>query len=560
MKFEISCNISRNWLRFSLTLLLLSVLLPALRFADSYAAPYSTELVGNSLQGRPIVSYRFGQGATHIAFIGGIHQGDEANSTDLIQKAISYYTEKPNEIPPELTVYFIPSANPDGRELKQRANARGVDLNRNWPTQDWKADTYDVDGLVKGGGGARPLSEPETGALWKYIQANDIISTVFYHARGGDVVDTAPTANAQRYSTALARLFAYNTGYTYLDVWGYYDISGDASDFLNSKGIYSFTVELTTYSEIDWTQNQRGFATVIGFFTPRTFKETGRTLGGRLLAYWSSNGGQKVMGNPTGDQQEQGDRVWQQFERGTLTLDRKSGLVAWKEKATGPSDVPTPGAVMPTPVPHPLSLPGIAVPAKNKVNAVDNRSSQLRDKVNKLQQDAHDLEQQFFRLYQRSGNQPFNLATPSATLAPPSEQLEKQIKVLLNPNYIATVFVYEKGKLIRTFGAFSGMQGHETPKGEFKINVKYPLLKTNRWYEDDGTEYYLNNYMSFTNAALAATGTPDDWAFHQMRIPVSGPNAGQIQAGPSHGCLALSPSDAEWLYNWATPGTPVSIS
>lgn len=559
MKLEISFKLNLKWLRISTALLVLASLFPFLLASDSYALPYATEIVGNSLQGRPIVSYRFGQGPTHISFIGGIHQGDESNSTDLINKAIAYYTEKPNEIPPDLTVYFIPNMNPDGSALKQRANARGVDLNRNWPTADWKSDTFDVDGPVKGGGGVRPLSEPETSALWKYIQANDIISTMFYHAKGGDIVDTAPTAAGQRYSTSLARLLAYNTGYTYLDVWGYYDVSGDASDYLNSKGIYSLTLELNTYTELDWAQNQRGFTTVMGFFASRTFKETGKTLSGRLLAYWSSNGGVKYLGNPTSEPQEQDSRIWQQFELGTLTLDRKSGLVAWKPRGTGPVDVPTAGAALPTPVPV-LKLPGISVPAKNKVTAVDNQSTQLRNKINQLQQDAHDLEQQLFRVSQRISRLPVGTTLPAITVPPPASDVEKEIKVVLNINSIATVFVYEKGKLVRTIGAFSGSPGHETPKGEFKINLKYPLLKTNRWYEDDGTEYYLNNYMSFTNATLAATGTPDDWAFHQMRIPVSGPNAGEMQAGPSHGCLALSPADAEWLFTWAIPGTPVTIS
>jgi len=554
-----------------LVTLLLAALLPGLATTStSYAAPYATELIGSSLQGRPIVAYRFGQGASHIAFVGGIHQGDEANSTELINKAIAYYTDKPNEIPGGLTVYFIPNANPDGRELKQRANARGVDLNRNWPTQDWKSDTFDVTGPVKGGGGAKPFSEPEAEALWKYIQSNDIIAAVFYHAKGGDVVDTSATAAGQRYATTLARTLAYATGYIYLDSWPFYDISGDATDFLNSKGIYSVTVELSTYNEMDWSQNLRGFAAVISLFTPRFFNETGRSLSGRLLAYWVSNGAAKVMGNPTGEAQEQSSKQWQQFERGTLTLDRKSGLVAWKEGGAGPVEVPqiAPPTAVPVVTSPPLKLIGIPVPVKNKLTPVDSRSNELRDKVNKLQQEAHDLEQLLFQLNQRMNRAPVappalpvnvSLAAPPAQVAG-SGAVDKQIKVVLNPGSVATVFIYEKGKLVRTLGAFSGKSGHETPRGEFKINLKYPLLKTNRWYEDDGTEYYLNHFMSFTGPSLAATGTPDDWGFHQMRIPVSGPNAGQMQAGPSHGCLALSPGEADWLFAWATPGTPVSIS
>jgi lipoprotein-anchoring transpeptidase ErfK/SrfK len=266
------------------------------------------------------------------------------------------------------------------------------------------------------------------------------------------------------------------------------------------------------------------------------------------------------MGNPTAEPQEQGTKLWQQFERGTLTLDRKSELVAWKEQGNGPVEVPVTGPPLVKPTPS-LKLVGIGVPKQNKVQAVDDQSNKLRARINSLQQDAHDLEQEFFKLSQKISQVP-NIQSPviPAVTVPAAGTADKEIKVVLNVSSIATVFAYEKGKLVRTIGAFSGKPGFDTPKGDFKINVKMPLLKTNRWYEDDGTEYYLNNYMSFTNAALAATGTPDDWGFHQMRIPVSGPDAGQMQTGPSHGCLALSPSDAEWLYNWAPSGTPVSIN
>ncbi len=562
MQLEIRLNLNLRAIKVLVCLVILALLVPALPSSKTLAAPYGTELIGNSLQGRPVLSYRFGQGSTHIAFIGGIHQGNESNSTDLINKAVTYYSDNPNEIPAGLTVYFIPNVNPDGFDLKQRTNSRGVDLNRNWPTQDWKPDTFDVDGLVKGGGGSKPFSEAETENLWNYIQANEIISAIFYHARGGDVVDTNPTAAGLRYGTTLARTLSFSTGYTYLENWSFYDISGDSTDFLNSRGIYSLTVELNSYTDPDWSQNLRGFSTTISFFNPRFINETGHSLSGKILAYWNSNGGVNVIGNPTGEPQELGTKLWQQFQRGSITIDLKTGLAAFKEKGTGPVEVPTtPSPLIISKNEVNLRLPGIPVPAKKEVEGVDSQSNQLRDRINQLQQNSHDLEQQFFLLAQKARQLPVGPVLPAVsapTLKDPN--LEKQIKVLLNPNAVATVFAYEKNKLVKTMGAFSGKIGSETPAGEFKINLKIPILKTTRWYEDDGTEYYLNKYISFTNDSLASTGTPDDWGFHQMRIPLDGPNAGQMQAGPSHGCLALTPSDAEWLFNWASPGTPVLIN
>ncbi len=524
-------------------------------FSVAQSAPYTVEAVGTSVQGRPISAYRFGKGATHIAFIGGIHQGDESNSTELIKTAIEYYSQHAAAIPPELSVYFIPTANPDGYALKTRANSRGVDLNRNWPTADWKPDTYDRDGLVKGGGGRAPFSEPESVALFNYIKTNDIISVIWYHSQGGQVIDSMPTANGRRYGTYLARLMSASTGYSFLDVFKYYDISGDASDYLNSKGIYAMTLELTDHTNIDWTQNLRGFSSAMTFFTPRLAAETGKRLSGRLLAYWNSNGGQKVMGNPTDDQQTVGGLLWQQFENGTLTLDPASGMVGWLQGARAPA--PDAAAIIKAPPPVPLT------PLTNSGNnggfGVDKKSNDLRAQINNLQQQSNDLQKQLARLAEKAGAPTPDanpLSQPPRNIVPPTADIPKAVKVVLGPNSIATVFAYEKGKLVRTIGAFSGKVSYPTPRGEFKIRYKNPSLQTNRWYEDDGTEYILKNYASFTGPSVNYS---DDWAFHQMRIPTSGPDTGQMQAGPSHGCLALSPADAAWFYDWASEGTPVTI-
>lgn len=520
--------------------------------------PYRTELVGTSVQGRPITAYLFGTGANRIAFVGGLHQGDENNSTELINKAVDYYSQHVNAIPRDQTVVFIPDANPDGFVLKQRTNSRNVDLNRNWPTADWKADTTTAQGPIKGGGGKAPLSEPETTALWNYIKSKNIFSVIWYHSQGGLVVDTLPTANGRRYSTQLARLLAASTGYSYKDTWNSYEISGDASDFLNSKGIYSLTIELTSHTDIDWTPNLRGFSSAMSFFSTRLVPETGKNISGRLLAYWNSNGGLKTMGQPTSDQQTAAGRVWQQFQHGTLTLDVESGLVGWSPGATAPAD---PAAIAKAPLPAPIvpvnSGSAINGPSSNGVDSVDQKSASLREQVNKLQQQASDLQKDFGRINQRLSQPVVLPATgPVADIAPPPTDVAKAVKVVLGPNSTASVFVYEKGRVVRTMGAFSGKPGFDTPRGEFKIRYKSTSLQTNKWYEDDGTEYILKNFASFTSAALNYS---DDWAFHQMRIPVSGAAAGQMQPGPSHGCLALTPADAAWFFNWAVEATPVSV-
>lgn len=551
--------------RLGLVIITLALLLLNQAVPITHANPYTTQLVGTSAQGRPIEAYLFGHGPTHIAFVGGIHQGDEANTTALVEQAVNYYSNHLNEIPDDITLYLIPDVNPDGHALNQRFNAHGVDLNRNWPTDDWKQDTYDSNGLIKGGGGTAPLSEPETSTLWKYIQASNFTAAIFYHARGGDVVDTLPTAQGTRYSTTLAKNLAWATGYNYLDTWSYYDTSGDATDFLNSKGIYALTVELSGYTDTDWTQNLRGFSEILAFFTPRVFPDTGYNISNRILAFWNSNGGESVFGKPTGAPKDTATETWQAFQNGSITLDKNTGLLVWGPGADGPIVLQAGGSNGLTTINTSTGvaqLGNIPVALPETIAATDNQTAVLRRTIDNLQNEAHQLEQEFNvfagqvpgtnlatgNLYPGIGTNPDINAAPSTS--------GKAIKVILGANSTATVYAYNNGQLIKTIGAFSGMPGYDTPRGQFAIQYKTASLVTNKWYENEGTEYTLNNYTSFTGPSLDYS---NDWAFHQMRIPTQGPNKGQMQAGPSHGCLALSPTDSAWIFNWADPGTPVVI-
>lgn len=101
----------------------------------------------------------------NILIIGVVH-GDEPQGEYLIksylEKSLSSKTmiskRERNAVP-----LFIPCLNPDGMHLKNRTNANGVDLNRNFPTKNW-ADGI-KEGFTKGSpyyGGKAPASEIET--------------------------------------------------------------------------------------------------------------------------------------------------------------------------------------------------------------------------------------------------------------------------------------------------------------------------------------------------------------------------------------------------------------
>lgn len=85
-----------------------------------------------------------------ILIIGVVH-GDEPQGEFLINNYLNKVSTLPQNI------LFIPSLNPDGQELETRTNANEVDINRNFPTQNWELGERN-----RYFGGDEPASEIET--------------------------------------------------------------------------------------------------------------------------------------------------------------------------------------------------------------------------------------------------------------------------------------------------------------------------------------------------------------------------------------------------------------
>ncbi|UCG15104.1 MAG: DUF2817 domain-containing protein [Phycisphaerales bacterium] len=120
-------------------------------------APVAFErtLLGYSVQGRPIDAYSYGWGADPVLVFGGFH-GNEKASVHVAEKLIALLQGN-SALPAGRSVVIVPNVNPDGYERNSRQNARGVDLNRNFPAANWKASEPGNSSH----GGSAPLSEPE---------------------------------------------------------------------------------------------------------------------------------------------------------------------------------------------------------------------------------------------------------------------------------------------------------------------------------------------------------------------------------------------------------------
>lgn len=251
--------------------------------SPTFAAYGITQTIGTSVEERPLVSYRFGYGAKTIILVGGIHGGYEWNTIVLAYRMIDYFQENPEQIPANVTLYIIPSANPDGQYLVTgqegrftaadvqgsiepgRFNGNNVDLNRNWDC-NWQATGTWGERTVSGG--ERPFSEPETQALAQFFlnQRPDVV--VFWHSKANGVF-SGGCGGVHAPSLALTTLFGDAADYPIYERFEFYEVTGDASDWLALQGIPSFSVELKTRSQLDWEQNLAGTLALLAHYARR---------------------------------------------------------------------------------------------------------------------------------------------------------------------------------------------------------------------------------------------------------------------------------------------------
>lgn len=282
-----------------------------------YGANMRTNVIGTTHDGRNLYEVILGNpdAEKHVLIHAGIH-AREYMTPLLVMKQLEYglefyergsYEGQPlSNILHHVAVHFVPMANPDGlmlsafglssirsEELRQaiqncyatdvaqgrttaafdryllywKANARGVDLNQNFPA-NWERVVTCPNPSYATYRGEAPLSEPESQALANLVNSRSWAATISYHSMGNVIYWDYEGNQQLARSQELANLVAANTGYRPAGSSGH----GGFKDWTQIKEnpIAGLTIEtgsvacplpLSEYEKI-WYQNKMVWAAV----------------------------------------------------------------------------------------------------------------------------------------------------------------------------------------------------------------------------------------------------------------------------------------------------------
>jgi len=154
--------------------------------ADSASPSVIRRVAGSSVEGREIPYSVHGSGSVTVLLLAGIH-GNEAAGTPLLERLEEELEAgRCADWLADRRLVVVPRANPDGLTSRRRHNARGVDLNRNFPSRNFSGRERH---------GAAPLSEPESRALHELVLRFDPDRALSFHMPVG-IIDYDGPAEA----------------------------------------------------------------------------------------------------------------------------------------------------------------------------------------------------------------------------------------------------------------------------------------------------------------------------------------------------------------------------
>jgi murein peptide amidase A len=188
-------------------------------------------VAGRSAEGRPIAIHQYGDPSLPGVLVFGCVHGDECAARRIKPRFV-----RSGGCPdPHANLAIVRNLDPDGFAAGTRLNARGVDLNRNFPV-DWRPIGRRGDPEYSG---PQPFSEPESRLAARIVGRLQPTATLWFHQHTGP----RPLVRAWGQSAPLGRRFARLAGIPFhLLPW----MDGTAPNWQNRRfpGTASVVVEL----------------------------------------------------------------------------------------------------------------------------------------------------------------------------------------------------------------------------------------------------------------------------------------------------------------------------
>ena len=209
------------------------------------------QVVGTSVQGRPLRARTLGHGPRKVLFVGGIH-GDEPEGAYTTAQLPAAFIDA--GLADSVTLTILEDANPDGRANRTRRNANGVDLNRNFPSKNFDKTVPEY--------GGSPLSQPESRALYDTIDRIGPDLVLVAHSWGG-----RQFINFDGPASAIAARFSEDSGLTVEASSSIAPTPGSLGSYVGvDRGTPILTIELLKGSNpvADWQKIRTALLHAIG--------------------------------------------------------------------------------------------------------------------------------------------------------------------------------------------------------------------------------------------------------------------------------------------------------
>ncbi len=210
------------------------------------------EVLHRSPNGNPIYIWQTGGGDDVTLIFGGFH-GNEFGGFDLVLRLARYIHENPDVV--KSKVVIVPVLNPDGLLAGTRTNSNEVDVNRNFPTENW-SPAYES---KRNYPGQEPASEVETLLAMKLVEDHQPDKIISVHAPLEVVNYDGPAGD-------LARAMARHNGYPTSGDIGYATPGSFGTWAGKELNIPTITLELPPYDPDEaWEENRDALITAINY-------------------------------------------------------------------------------------------------------------------------------------------------------------------------------------------------------------------------------------------------------------------------------------------------------